>query len=182
MTKIIELEIIHGCTRTSTYHVSVWKDGIVRKKTNTSDRDESFLLNQTRGKSSTRFCIIFRVVQCFSMMSWRNWRNNGPASVSYLEINERQNPANSFAILQHQNPLHKLNIGSCQSPDLGALKLWKGFSGTRNSGGGWKRKETTLERDDFTVQLLMFVTAEKEGRMFIIFFLSSFCQLLSPRF
>ena len=40
-------------------------------------------------------------------------------------------------------------------------------------------KETTLERADFTLQLLMFVTAEKEGQMFLIFFLSSFCQLLS---
>ena len=28
----------------------------------------------------------------------------------------------------------------------------------------------------------MFVTAEKERRMFIILFLSSFCQLLSPEF
>ena len=40
-------------------------------------------------------------------------------------------------------------------------------------------KETILERADFALQLLMFVTAEKERRMFIIFFLSSFCQLLS---
>ena len=36
-------------------------------------------------------------------------------------------------------------------------------------------KETKLERADFTLQLLMFVTAEKEGQMFIIFFLSIFC-------
>ena len=43
-------------------------------------------------------------------------------------------------------------------------------------------KETTLERNDFALQLLMFVTAEKERRMFIIFFLSNFCQLLSPQF
>ena len=43
-------------------------------------------------------------------------------------------------------------------------------------------KETTLERADFTLQLLMFVTAEKERVMFIIFCLSIFCQLLSPRF
>ena len=43
-------------------------------------------------------------------------------------------------------------------------------------------KETTLERADFALQLPMFVTAEKERDMFIIFFLSSFCQLLSPRF
>ena len=43
-------------------------------------------------------------------------------------------------------------------------------------------KETTLERADFALQLSMFVTAEKEWEMFTIFFLSSFCQLLSPRF
>ena len=44
-------------------------------------------------------------------------------------------------------------------------------------------KETKLERADFTRQLLMFVTAEKERQMlFIIFLLSSFCQLLSPQF
>ena len=43
-------------------------------------------------------------------------------------------------------------------------------------------KETTLERDDFTLQLLMFVTAKEERVMFIIFFLSFFCQLLSPQF
>ena len=42
-------------------------------------------------------------------------------------------------------------------------------------------KETTLARADLTLQLSMFVTAEKEGEMFIIFFLSSFCQLLSPQ-
>ena len=45
-----------------------------------------------------------------------------------------------------------------------------------------KRKETTLERADFALQLSMFVTAEKEREMFIIFFLSIFCPLLSPRF
>ena len=43
-------------------------------------------------------------------------------------------------------------------------------------------KETAVERADFALQLLMFVTAEKEGQMFIIFFLSIFCQLLFPRF
>ena len=43
-------------------------------------------------------------------------------------------------------------------------------------------KETTLERADFTLQLLIFITAEKERELFIIFFLSSFCQLLSPLF
>ena len=43
-------------------------------------------------------------------------------------------------------------------------------------------KETTLERADFALQLSIFVTAEKEKEIFVIFFLSSFCQLLSPRF
>ena len=43
-------------------------------------------------------------------------------------------------------------------------------------------KETILERADSALQLLMFVTAEKEGQMFIIFFLPIICQLLSPRF
>ena len=42
-------------------------------------------------------------------------------------------------------------------------------------------KEAALERADFTLQLL-FVTPETEQRMFRILFLSSFCQLLSPRF
>ena len=36
-------------------------------------------------------------------------------------------------------------------------------------------KETTLERADFPLQLLMFVTAEKEREMFIILFISIFC-------
>ena len=40
-------------------------------------------------------------------------------------------------------------------------------------------EETTLEKADFALQLLMFVTVEKERQLFIIFFLSSFCQLLS---
>ena len=35
------------------------------------------------------------------------------------------------------------------------------------------------EIDHFTLQLLMFVTAEKERPLFIIFFLSSFCQMSS---
>ena len=34
----------------------------------------------------------------------------------------------------------------------------------------WRNKEATLERDDFTLQLLMFVTTEKEREMFIITF------------
>ena len=45
-----------------------------------------------------------------------------------------------------------------------------------------RTKETPLERGDFTLQLSIFVTAEKEGQMFIIFFLCIFCQLLSSRF
>ena len=43
-------------------------------------------------------------------------------------------------------------------------------------------KETTLERADFTLQLLMFVTEEKGKEIFIVFFLSTFCQLLFPQF
>ena len=43
-------------------------------------------------------------------------------------------------------------------------------------------KETIFKRADFPFQLLKFGTAEKEGQMFIIFFLSSFYQRLSPRF
>ena len=42
-------------------------------------------------------------------------------------------------------------------------------------------KETTLERADFTLQLIMFVTVEKGRVLCIIFFLSIFSQL-SPRF
>ena len=43
-------------------------------------------------------------------------------------------------------------------------------------------KESTLERADFTLQLLLCGTAEKGREMFIIFFFSSYCQLLSPQF
>ena len=56
------------------------------------------------------------------------------------------------------------------------------FKGTKHYLLLEHSKETTLERADFTLQLLMFVTAEKEGQMFIIVFLSIFCQLLSQRF
>ena len=35
-------------------------------------------------------------------------------------------------------------------------------------------KETSLERTDFTLQLPMFVTEEKEGQMFIVLFISCF--------
>ena len=41
-------------------------------------------------------------------------------------------------------------------------------------------KESTLERADFTFQLLMFVSAEKERVMFIIFFLSIFFVSCCP--
>ena len=40
-------------------------------------------------------------------------------------------------------------------------------------------KEAALERADFTLQLLMFVTEKKEKR---IFFLTNLCQWLSTRF
>ena len=43
-------------------------------------------------------------------------------------------------------------------------------------------KETTFQRADFTLQLSMFVTAEKEGKMLTIFFVSIFCHLLSAPF
>ena len=43
-------------------------------------------------------------------------------------------------------------------------------------------KETTLERADFTLQLLMLVTMEKERKMFIIFFLFILCRQLSRSF
>ena len=43
-----------------------------------------------------------------------------------------------------------------------------------------QNKETTLERADLTLQLSIFVTAEKERGMIIILFFSSFCQLLYP--
>ena len=45
-----------------------------------------------------------------------------------------------------------------------------------------RAKETTLERADFTLQLLMFVTAEKEIErvMFIIFFLFIFLSAVVP--
>ena len=86
--------------------------------------------------------------------------------------------------------LHKIH----PSTQLEALKLWKGLLGTEllqlneeiaEQGifihsfflrSFVRSKETTLERADFTLQLLMFVTTEKEGVVFIIFF---FFQFLS---
>ena len=53
-------------------------------------------------------------------------------------------------------------------------KWWVGYLGLC--------KKTILERADFTLQLLMFVTEERGRVMFVIFFLSFFCQLLSPQF
>ena len=41
-------------------------------------------------------------------------------------------------------------------------------------------KETTFQRADFALQLLMFVPAEKEGHTFIIFFLSIFLSAVVP--
>ena len=62
--------------------------------------------------------------------------------------------------------------------------LWRSWSwGSKIvKGSVGFSKETTLERADFALQLSMFVTAEKEREMFTIFFLSSFCQLMSPWF
>ena len=40
--------------------------------------------------------------------------------------------------------------------------------------------QNTLESADFAPQLLMFVTAEKEREMFIVFFHYSFFQMLTP--
>ena len=40
-----------------------------------------------------------------------------------------------------------------------------------------KAKDTTLERADFILQLLMFVTMEKEREKFVIFILSSVLSL-----
>ena len=45
---------------------------------------------------------------------------------------------------------------------------------------GTRSKETTLERADFTLHLLMFVNAEKEGRIFIIIYLLSFVSAVVP--
>ena len=43
-----------------------------------------------------------------------------------------------------------------------------------------RTKETKLERADFTLQLLMFVTAENERRMFIFFFFFQFLSAFVP--
>ena len=78
---------------------------------------------------------------------------------------------------QNSNPRRRLTYGSpfisppymwWHSPSFGVGKNPLMFA-----------KETTLERADFTLQLSMFVTAEKEGKIFMIFFLSIFCQLFS---
>ena len=54
------------------------------------------------------------------------------------------------------------------------------FDSQAKAPGRIATKETKLERADFTLQLLVFVTAEKERRMFISFFLSIFVSC-SPR-
>ena len=54
------------------------------------------------------------------------------------------------------------------------------FLSVMKSAACSRSKETTLERADFTLQLLMFVTAEKEGQMFIIFFFFSFFVSYCP--
>ena len=46
--------------------------------------------------------------------------------------------------------------------------------------GSDNNKETTLERADFALQLLLFVTKEKGGQMFIIFFLFIFFVSCCP--
>ena len=56
---------------------------------------------------------------------------------------------------------------------LASPRCWVGFV---------EVKETALKRADFNLQLVKFVTAEKEKRTVIIFFLSSFHQLVSPLF
>ena len=50
---------------------------------------------------------------------------------------------------------------------------------------GWQlayllAKEATLERADFNHQLLMFVTAEKEGKLVTILFISIFWSAVVP--
>ena len=62
------------------------------------------------------------------------------------------------------------------------LNLWNGHSGFVFVSRVVPNKETTFERADFTLQLLMFVTIEKEREMYIIFYLSIFCKLLSLQF
>ena len=61
---------------------------------------------------------------------------------------------------------------------------YNGKSGTylrtkHNLISSWDVKETT--RADFALELLMFVTSEKEGQMFIIFFFSPFFASCCPR-
>ena len=58
---------------------------------------------------------------------------------------------------------------TCKHKNLSTLS-----SDKRASQTGMHSKETTFYRTDITLQLLMFVTALKEGQIFIIFFLSIF--------
>ena len=110
---------------------------------------------------------------------------NGSVSQRYyaLSVSDR-----NFAHTELQIEFYQ--VEKCRLTDLALLKLSKNSVGCLCVCGQLPKivkmiphepKETTLERADFTLQLLMFVTAEKERRMFTIFFLPSFGQLLSPR-
>ena len=61
------------------------------------------------------------------------------------------------------------------------LLLQQAGSNNRNGRGNetWllQAKEATLESTDLTLQLLMFVTTEKDWAIYLFFFLSIFCQL-----
>ena len=91
-------------------------------------------------------------------------------------------PTNPLSILGPQNPSFNMLYvaGKRQSADFEALKLREVRSGCAIAFG--MTKETKLERADFTLQLLMFVTEEKEGVMFIIFSLSIFVSCCPRHF
>ena len=78
------------------------------------------------------------------------------------------------------------NFRAWKCADLRIFRLWNCQTFTRAVAAAATTqdltKETILERADFALQLLMFVTAEKGRIMFISFFLSIFCQLLSLLF
>ena len=64
-----------------------------------------------------------------------------------------------------------VETAACQKSRIGfIIFLWSALG---------RPEETTLERADFSLQLFMFVTAEKEEQMFLILFLFSLRQLLS---
>ena len=75
---------------------------------------------------------------------------------------------------------YKLGQDFCEK--IGRVMLLKNKIDTNRSVLiGCFTKETTLERADFTLQLLMFVTAEKERQLFIIFILYSVFVSCCPR-